>query len=148
LNAETRSQHFSDATIKQVRLDCRRAVERARFCSDRSDVFQIRCVDDRPETDSKYGNQLWFFEGRGVDLNDRVHNLYGVVEYSMQFGLSELVEDGVYDSETQREKFRSLYEREIVSPSWENPAHRWLAAGLIAVTSIFLIFLILSKLAI
>ncbi|WP_419189124.1 hypothetical protein [Stieleria marina] len=103
-------------------------------------------MDDRQETETSFGNQLWYFEGRGIDATDSAHTLFGVVEYSLQYGLSELVEDGVYDSETQREKFRSLYEREIVSPTWENPAHRWLAAGVIAVTTVFTIFLLLTKL--
>ncbi|QDT11858.1 hypothetical protein K239x_38600 [Planctomycetes bacterium K23_9] len=146
MGAETRVRRFSEATVKQVTLDCERAMERARFCPRRSRVLQIRCVDDRQETETSFGNQLWYFEGRGIDATDSAHTLFGVVEYSLQYGLSELVEDGVYDSETQREKFRSLYEREIVSPTWENPAHRWLAAGVIAVTTVFTIFLLLTKL--
>lgn len=147
MSAETRTSRFSEATMKQVRLDCQRAMERARFCPNRSEVVRIRCIDDREETDDRFGNQLWYFEGQGVDQTQQIHNLFGVVEYSIQFGLSELVEDGVYDSETQREKFRHLYESEVISPSWENPAHRWLAIGLIAVTSIWLGFLLLTKLS-
>ncbi len=141
------TQYFSEATIQQVRMDSCRAMERACFCPQRSKVLHVCCVDHREETDSRFGNQLWYFDGHGIDQANRVHTLYGVVEYSVQFGLSELVEDGVYDSESQRNKFRHLYESEIVHPTWEHPAHRWLAAGLIAVASVWLIFLLLTKLA-
>jgi hypothetical protein len=65
------------------------------------------------------------------------------VEYSIQFGLHELVEDGVFDSEYQRERFRHLYEREVLRPSWRQPAHRWLLAGCFVVASIWIAFLLL-----
>ncbi|MGB7344898.1 MAG: hypothetical protein WBD20_11840 [Pirellulaceae bacterium] len=109
--------------------------------------MNVYCADDHEETETKFGNQLWYFEGRGVDELDRVQRLYGVIEYSLQYGLSELVEDGVYDCEAQRDKFRHIYQREVISPSWETPAHRWLIAGLIAVTAIWVAFLLLTKLA-
>ena len=141
MSADTRTRRFSERTIRQVRLDCNRAMNRARFCPDRSDVVQLRCIDDRPEAELNFGNQLWYFEGLGVDEHDQRHGVFGVVEYSLQYGLHELVEDGVFDSEHQRERFRHLYEREVHRPSWRQPAHKWLAAGLLTVTSIFLAYL-------
>jgi hypothetical protein len=111
---------------------------RARFSPDRSNVVQLRCIDDRMESETSFGSQLWYFEGLGVDERDQRHSVYGVVEYSLQYGLCELVEDGVFDSQHQRERFRHLYEREVHRPSWRQPAHRWLLAGLIVVASVFL----------
>ena len=147
MSAETRTRRFSERTIRQVRLDCNRAMIRARFCPDRSDVIQLRCVDDCPESEHSFGNQLWYFEGLGVDENEQRHSVFGVVEYSLQFGLHELVEDGVFDSEHQRERFRHLYEREVHRPSWRHPAHRWLVAGVFAVASITLAVLLVRTLA-
>ena len=147
MSAETRTRRFSERTIRQIRLDSNRAMIRARFCADLSDVVQLRCVDDRPETDNNFGNQLWYFEGLGVDENAQRHSIYGVVEYSLQFGLHELVEDGVFDCEHERERFRNIYDRETQRPSWRQPAHRWLAAGLIAVTSIWLAYVLVRTLA-
>jgi hypothetical protein len=121
-------------------------MSRARFCVDRSDVIQLRCVDDQPESDYSFGNQLWYFEGLGVDEHDRRHSVFGVVEYSLQYGLHELVEDGVFDCEHQRERFRHLYDREVHRPSWRHPAHQWLAAGVVAVTSICLAYLLVLML--
>ncbi len=147
MSAETRTRRFSERTIRQVRLDSNRAMIRARFCPERSEVVQLRCIDDRPESESSFGNQLWYFEGRGVDERDQPHGVYGVVEYSLQYGLHELVEDGVFDSEQQRERFRHLYDREVHRPSWRHPAHRWLAAGLVAVASVWLAYVLVSILA-
>lgn len=138
MGADTRTRRFSEHTIRQVRQDCNRAMNRARFCPERSEVLQLRCIDDRPESESAFGNQLWYFEGLGVDEHDRRNSVFGVVEYSIQFGLHELVEDGVFDSEYQRERFRHLYERELVRPSWRQPAHRWLGAAFIAMAIISL----------
>lgn len=146
MSADTRTRRFSERTIRQVRLDCNRAMVRARFCPDRSDVVQLRCIDDQVETAESFGNQLWYFEGVGVDEQDRRLSAFGVVEYSVQFGLHELVEDGVFDSEHQRERFRQLYERELHRPSWHQPAHRWLAAGLLVVTAGWLAYLLIRTL--
>ena len=142
MGADTRTRRFSERTIRQVRLDCHRGIARARFCPDESEIVHLRCVDERPESDSSFGNQLWYFEAVGVDGELQRHSVYGVVEYSVQFGLHELVDDGVFDSETQRERFRHLYEREVHPPSWRQPAHRWLAVGLVAVTFTWLAYLL------
>ena len=85
--------------------------------------------------------------GLGVDERDQRHSAFGVVEYSLQYGLHELVEDGVFDSEHQRERFRHLYEREIHRPTWRHPAHRLLLAGVIAMASICLAYLLVQNLA-
>jgi hypothetical protein len=148
LNTDTQTQQFSEATIRQVRLDCNRAMIRARFCPRRSEILQLRCIDNRSETETDYGNQLWYFEGVGVDELDNRHAVFGVVEYSIQFGLNELVEDGVFMSEHQRERFRSLYEREVLKADWRHPAHRLLAAGLIAVSAIWLSYLLVRAISV
>ncbi|WP_231615421.1 hypothetical protein [Novipirellula artificiosorum] len=121
---------------------------RARFCPDHSEIVQLRCVDERPETEQCFGNQLWYFEGLGVDGERLRHSVFGVVEYSVQFGLHELVDDGVFESEPQRERFRHLYEREVHPLSWRQPAHRWLAVGLIAVMATWLAYLLIRILSV
>lgn len=146
MSTRTQPQRFSEATIRQVRSDCNRAMIRARFCPQQSEIVQIRCVDHRLETETNFGNQLWYFEGVGVDELDRRHPVYGVVEYSTQYGLNELVEDGVFPSDHQRERFRSLYEREVQKPDWRHPAHRWLAGGMVAVSAVWLAYLVIRSL--
>jgi len=147
MGPRTRTQRFSERTIQQVRLDGHRALVRAHFCPERSEVVHLRCVDDSPETESGFGSQLWYFEGVGVDAEDRRQGVYGVVEYSIQFGLHELVEDGVFDSETQRSRFRQLYNREVRRPSWRQLPHRWLAIGLLAVAAVTLVVQLVRSLS-
>jgi hypothetical protein len=134
MSAETRAVRFPERVMRQIRLDAHRALVRARFCSDRSEVTNLRCVDNRREVESNFGAQLWYFDGFGVDEMDRRTPIYGVVEYSIQFGLHELIEDGVFDSSGQRERFHHVYDREQLGPSWYVPAYRWLAVGLVVVS--------------
>ncbi len=147
MSAETRARRYSERTIRQVRLDCNRAMLRARFCEDRSDVVQLRCIDDQAETDQAFGSQLWYFEGIGADTQGRRQSVFGVVEYSVQFGLLELVEDRVFESEHERERYRHRYERELLRPTWRHPGHRWLAAGLVMVTIVWLTYLLVRSFA-
>ncbi len=147
MGAETRTRRFSERVLRQVRLDCGRSLIRGRFCPERSEIIQLRCMDDRPELEQTFGNQLWYFEGVGVDVNERRVSVYGVIEYSLQFGLHELVEDGVFESSGERERFRNEYENEVHHPSWRQPPHRWLAAGIVGVTAMWLSFLLLKTFA-
>ena len=146
MGAETRTQQYSEQTLRQVRLDCSRAMIRARFCPERTEVLQLRCIDDRGETEHAFGNQLWYFEGFGVDEYNRRRTIFGAIEYSMQFGLHELVEDGVFDSEDQRDRFRTVYEREILRPNYQQTAHRWLAVALVTVAAVWLAYLLVRSL--
>ena len=147
MSAETRTQRFTERTIRQVRSDCSLSMVQARYCPERSNVLHHRCVDDREETEQKFGSQLWYFEGVGVDESGRPQNVFGAVEYSLQFGLHELVEAGVFESEHERHRFRQLYERELHCPTWRHPGHRWLAAAMVVVASVFIAFLLVRHLA-
>lgn len=141
MSAELRTQSFSERTIRQVKLDCNRAMLRESFCPDRSDLVKLRCVDDQLETDQSFGCQLWYFEGEGVDEQEQRRQVFGVVEYSLQFGLHELVEDRVFETDIQREQFRQLYDRGGQSAGWHHPANRWLALGLMLVAFVWLAYL-------
>ena len=146
MSADTRTLRFSDHTIRQVRSDSKRAMQRARYNPDRGEIVNVRCIDDRFESDEAFGSQLWYFEGLGIDDGSYRQRVYGVVEYSIQYGLLEIVEDGVFESEHQRERFRLLYEREMQPISWRQPAHRLLAVGLIAVSTVWLGYLVMRAL--
>ena len=104
-----------------------------RALPERSEVINLRCIDDCRENESNFGAQLWYFDGYGVDEMDRRSPIYGVVEYSIQFGLNELVEDGVFDSNNERERAHRVFHREQLGPAWRGPVDRWLAVGLVTV---------------
>jgi hypothetical protein len=141
MSAETRAVRFPERIMRQIRLDSHRAMVRAHFCPDRSEVLNLRCVDNRRESEAVFGSQLWYFDGIGVDESDRRLPIYGVVEYSLQFGLHELVEDGVFDTNSERERFNSVYHREQMGSAWSSPAHRWLAMGLVLVSVVVMALL-------
>ena len=146
MGAEIERQQISERILRQVRKDSVRALLRARYCTDRSEIVHLRCVDDRGETDKSFGSQLWYFEGLGVDEHESQQLIYGVMEYSIQFGLQELIDDGVFDCERERERFRSLYRQESVELSWRQPPHRWLAIGVLCSAAMTLTVLLVKSL--
>jgi|TARA_R100000365_G_C2693708_1_gene34650 hypothetical protein len=146
MRAETQQRQYSERTLQQVRLDGVRALSKAKFCPKNSEIVRLSCVDDRAETDSQFGNQLWYFEAKGVDEGHHRQDVFGVIEYQIQFGLQELVEDGVFDTPQEREGFRSLYDREVSRPSWRHPANRLLLAAMIAMAALTLFLLTLKNL--
>lgn len=141
MTAQTRTRRFSQRTIRQVRLDATRALIRHRFCPDRSEVLQLRCVEQRDEVDTSFGSQLWFFEGVAVDELDRRCPVFGSIEYSIQYGLHDLIEDGVFESESQRSRLSQQYLGVTPTPLLRHPAHRLLIVGVAMVAMAYLAFL-------
>ena len=146
MQSNTSDKQFSEQTVRQVAADARRALVRGRYCIERSQIEQLRCVDDQAETERAFGHQLWYFDGFGVNESNRRVRVFGAIEYSLQFGLHELVEDGVFDAEDQRDRFRHVYRGHTPQPSWRQTPHRWLMAAMAAVTTIFLAYLALHGL--
>ena len=146
MSADTKIRRFSERTLKQVRLDGIRTLNRFHFDSDASEILTVECVDDTLETPGAFGRQLWFFEAVAVDTQSVRHTVLGAVVYSVEYGLQELVDDGVFDSDTERERFRGIYHHVEARPSWRHPAHRLLIAGLTFVTACMLAYLIVREL--
>lgn len=144
MGAEVRAVRFPERILRQIRLDSHRAVIRQRYCPDRSEVVNLRCVDNSRENETSFGAQLWYFDGVGVDALGRRIPIYGVVEYSVQFGLNEFVEDGVFDCSSERERAHRVYHREQLGPAWRGPVDRWLAVGLVTVCVVAICLLLKS----
>ena len=148
MSADTHTRRFSERTIRQVRMDCTRAMLRARFSLDHCDVIQLRCVDEQREGEQSFGSQLWYFEGMVDGGSDQgPQDIFGVIEYSVQYGLLELVEDGVFDSQHERERFRHQYERDMYKPASGHVGLRWLATGVVAVTLVCVAYLMVQMLS-
>lgn len=133
MSAETKAIQIPEKIMRQIRTDSQTSILKARLCPTHSEVVQLRCVDYKRETDNQFGSQLWYFEGFGVDTSNRRLPIFGALEYSIQFGLHELVDDGVFESLGQRERFYSVYRRGHVRTSMWHPAHRWLLVGMVLV---------------
>jgi hypothetical protein len=133
MSAETQTVQIPERIMRQIRTDSQNAILRARLCPSRSTITQLRCVDFRRETETEFGSQLWYFEGFGVDETNGRLPIFGALEYSLQFGLHIMVDDGVFDSLSQRDRFHSVYRRGQVRTSLWHPGHRWLAVGMMLV---------------
>jgi hypothetical protein len=145
MSAETQAIRIPEKIMRQIRSDSQAALLRARVCPTRSEIVQLRCVDYRHETDSAFGAQLWYFDSQGVDELNRKTPVYGVLEYSIQYGLHELVEDGVFDSPAQRDRFHSVYRRGHLSPSFWHPGHRWLILGVMLMIMVAVVMKVLPR---
>jgi hypothetical protein len=143
MQPNTSDNQFSEHTLRQIAADARRALLRGRYCIERSQVERFRCVEDQPETEHAFGRQLWYFEGTGVDELDRRVRVYGAVEYALQFGLHELVEDGVFDATEQRDRFRHIYQGGRVTPSWRVPLRLLAAASLLGIAASLVAYTVL-----
>jgi len=140
MQPNTSQPHFSARTMGQVTNDARRAVLSANYIGQLSRISQPRCVDDQVETDQTFGRQLWYFEGEGATEEQRRVRLFGVLEYSIEFGLTELVEGGVFEQADQRERFRDIYFHHELPPTWSHPGHRWLLAGMALLAAVTVVF--------
>ena len=140
MQPNTSDKQFSEQTLRQVAADARRALLRGRYCVERSQIERIRCVDDQEETEQAFGRQLWFFDGTGVDEGNRRVRVFGAVEYSLQFGLHEMVEDGIFEADDQRDRFRHIYRGHAPRPSWTQPVRRWTLAFAAAMIGILIAY--------
>ena len=141
MTSHTSNQQFSEQTLRQVAADCRRALHRGHFSAEQSRVERLRCIDDEPETSDDFGRQLWYFEGRAITIDDRRLRVYGVIEYSIQFGLHELVEDGVFESPHERDRFLEIYHHVPNRRVWNHPSMRLLGAGMCIVAVSYLVYI-------
>lgn len=92
---------------------------RREFCPEQSRIENLRCVEFLEENDSTFGKQVWFFEGIGVDAMGRRHMLFGVLEFSIQFGLLEAATAALFEEEDMRERYASPagYENSAIFPA-------------------------------
>ena len=146
MRSETDTRQFDKRTMQQVSADAVRALARVHYCPERSLIDYFRCIDFQRETESAFGRQLWYFNATAIDEANREVPVFGVIEYSVQYNLNELVEDGVFLTLEQRDRFESVYRREPLRPYWRHPGHRWLLAGMALVSIGWLTVLLLRNL--
>jgi len=134
MKAETQAIRVPEKTMRRIRVDCQNAILRARLNLSSDEPAQLWCVDFRQESDRAFGSQLWYFNGHAANEDQRRVPLFGVLEYSLQFGLHELVDGGVFESAGERERFFNVYRKGCIRESLWHPGHRWLAFGMVIVT--------------
>jgi hypothetical protein len=92
---------------------------RREFCPEQSRVENLRCVEFLEEGENAFGKQVWFFEGIGVDAMGRRHMLFGILEFSIQFGLLEAATAALFEEEEMRERYAAPagYENSGIFPA-------------------------------
>ena len=100
------------------------------FCPEQSHTENLRCVHFAEETEVSFGRQLWFFEAVGVDTFGRRHVLFGMLEFSIQFGLLETSQTAVFEESEGRGNFLA---KELSGPkkfAYNYPSTRfWVCAA-------------------
>jgi len=139
--AETGSQQLSDRVIRQVELDSFLSLERAKYSLEMSEVTRLSCVSVRSESESQFGRQIWYFNAVGIDSGQRASSCFGVLQYSIEFGLLELVQGQVFDSDHERDLYLQFCETGKRTQTWWHPANRWLLGGLVSVGMIWILYL-------
>ena len=124
-----------------------RCLARREFCPEQSRVENLRCVHLVDESDCLFGKQLWCFEAIGIDPAGRRQILYGVLEFSIQFGLLEASQTAMFEDSGHREKFLNNETKPISKLVYQYPSTRfWIYAAWssIAVLSVVWITLLVN----
>jgi hypothetical protein len=90
---------------------------------------------------------LWCFEAIGIDPVGRRHILYGVLEFSIQYGLLEASQTAMFEDSDHREKFLQSETKPAAKLIYKYPSTRfWVysAWASIAVLSLIWIGLLVS----
>ncbi|MDZ4848454.1 MAG: hypothetical protein SGI77_04120 [Pirellulaceae bacterium] len=94
------------------------------YCAEQSRVENLRCIHFEDETDSKYGDQLWYFEAIGIDPIGRRHMLYGALDFSVQYGLLIPSQTALFEDAELRQRFVTTDFNTTNQIGWINPTAR------------------------
>ncbi|MFO1063768.1 MAG: hypothetical protein U0892_07875 [Pirellulales bacterium] len=76
------------------------------------------------ETDQQFGRQVWFFEAIGIDPVGRAHQLFGALEFSVEFGLLEPSRAALMDDSGHRQRFLHGLVNPVSVTPWAAPSTR------------------------
>jgi hypothetical protein len=143
MTPETDKVQFSRQIWQAASEHALQCLERREFCPDRSRIENLRCEYLVEETDTAFGSQIWCFEAIGIDRSGRRQILHGVLEFSIQYGLMEPSQTGMFDDMKDRENFlkqektsRSEYAYSYVSTRF------WVASAWLGVACFSLIWIL------
>lgn len=116
---------FPRQTWRLVSDQARRCLVKREYCDQQSRVENLRCVHFEEETDSAFGSQLWHFEALGIDPVGRRHMLYGVLDFSVQYGMLEASQTALFEDAELRQKFLDREVTSNASSSWNKATTRF-----------------------
>jgi hypothetical protein len=109
-------------TVSDLARSC---LVRHAFCPEQSRIENLRCIRFESEKECKYGSQVWYFEAIGVDPASRRHMLYGVLDFSVQYGILEPIQAEVFEDSEHRHALFSLDETTAATSVWSHPSTRF-----------------------
>jgi hypothetical protein len=104
MTPEADPAHLSRQVWQAVSDHAIRAVASRDFCPEQSRVENLRPVVCIDEDDLMYGRQIWCFEAMGITASGRRRVLYGLLEFSIQYGLLELSHSLLLEDASERER--------------------------------------------
>jgi len=116
---------FPRQTWQLVSDQARRCLMKKEFCDEQSKIENLRCVHFEEETDAAFGTQLWHFEALGIDPVGRRHMLYGILDFSVQYGLLEPSQTALFEDSELRQKFLDRDPKAKPNSSWEKTSTRF-----------------------
>jgi hypothetical protein len=105
MTPETDKIQFSRQIWQAASEQANLCLVRRDFCPEQSRTENLRCAHLVEETETSFGLQLWFFEAIGIDLAGRRHVLYGMIEFSIQYGLLEPAQTAMFEDAEHRDDF-------------------------------------------
>jgi hypothetical protein len=99
--------HLSRQIWQAVSDHALRAVARREFCPEQSRIENLRPVYSVDEDDHEFGRQLWCFEAMGITVGGRRQVVYGMMEFSVQYGLLEPQQSGLFEDANERDRWIS-----------------------------------------
>jgi len=105
MTPETDPIHLSRQIWQAVSGHAMRAVARRDFCPDQSRIENLRPVHSQDEDEYEFGRQLWCFEAMGVTPSGRRQVVYGMMEFSVQYGLLEPKQSGLFEDVAERDRW-------------------------------------------
>ncbi|MEZ6137371.1 MAG: hypothetical protein R3C53_20985 [Pirellulaceae bacterium] len=143
MTPDTSFYQFSKEVWQTVNHQAKYALMRKEFCPEESRIESLRCVYLDEETEREYGRQVWFFEAAGVDPVGRRHRLYGVLDFTVQYGLLQPSRAMLAEEPSHRQRLLQSLTGPVENPVWANPSTKvWVRLTLASVTILSAIWLL------
>lgn len=96
--------HLSRQVWQAVSEHAVRTVTDGDFCPEQSRIENLRPMVSVDEDEFQYGRQIWCFEAMGIDAHSRRQIIYGLMEFSIQYGLLEPSQSLLFEDAAERDR--------------------------------------------
>jgi hypothetical protein len=126
--------HISRQIWQAVTDHALRSVARNEFCPEQSRIENLRPVFFLDEEESRFGKQIWCFEALGITSTGRRHVVYGMLEFSIQYGLIEPLQSRLFEESYDRDSWIARTTTTVDASGRYSPSTRfWIWSTLISV---------------